>query len=346
MSKTHTVPSTTYKSFDLPDFIEDIPQEYLRMQIAQSFAWRIDVTLVQNVRTLMKAVADEARTSELDTAADMYNALAEQAFAEACFEDIGADSLGPVRAIHELMDLRGPAHAAAAAATRCVLDWKGHLRSYNEPSVSDLFQAQGTMKPRADTIAKITDNAMRAAAMSTTGKDVKLLAEQIIASRLAQERNKLAAMGQAMKAQSGALEQMFNIAMAKAPAGKKQCAFHQVHIETQRSLIAAAIQASQRAVQWAESDNNITGAENTAICVANYKVVAELKKVLVSPRFNAGIDGNAPRVTPMSVRAEPAPLVAPVAAKPKRVRNKKPAVTAAPAATPTQTLADMPSDVL
>ena len=294
MSKTYTVPSTTYKHFDLPDLIENIPQEYLRMQVAQSYAWRVDTMLVQAVRTLFKTVRDDARTSELDTAADLNNALAETAFAEACFEDIGSDSWGPVQAIHELLDLRPRAHTIAREATSGVLDWKGQVRNYIEPNLSDIFHAQGTMKPKGETLVKMKMNANRRAAAVATGKDAIEMAQKLYDRKVAKEKNRLASMGEALKAQAGALETMFNIAVARRPARMPvHLDFHQINLEAQRLLIANTISACERAENWAESDSNISPSENDDICLTSDLTIRELKKVLVSPKFNSGVNGNA-----------------------------------------------------
>lgn len=325
MSKTHTVPSTTYKMFDLPDFIEEIPQEYLRMQVAQSYAWRVDTMIVQAVRVLFKAVRDDARTSELDTAADMNNALAETAFAEACFEDIGSDSWGPVQTIHELVDLRPRAHAIARAATAGVLDWKGQVRTYVEPDISDIFHNQGTMKPKGDTLVKMKMNANRRAAAVATGKEAIEMAQRLYERKVAKEKNRLASMGEALQAQVGALQCMFNIALARRPKRMplNGIEFHQVNLEGQRLLIANTISACERAEDWAESDSNVSPAECDDICLTSDLSVRELKKVLISPRFNTGVDGNAQDSPALRTVVAPAAPTTPKPAPAKPVEAKK-----------------------
>lgn len=369
MSKTHTVaPGTvlsTFKNFDLADYIEEIAQPYLAMQVAQSYAWRIDMMIVSAVRTLFKTVRDEARTSELDTAADMNNAMAETAFAEACFNDIGSDSWGSVRAIHELLDLRPRAHAMARQATGLVLDWKGQTRNYIEPAMSDLFHNQGTMKPKADTLVKMKNSANRRAATVATGKEQIELATKLYERKVAREKGRLASMGEALKAQAGGLETMFNIALQRRPERMPAaCEFYQIDREGQRMLIANTISASERAEDWAESDSNVGERECDDICMASDQLVKELKKVLISPTFNCGVDGNAPtaqtRTIPMIPKVERPAAPVPTPAKPKRAAKpkavpmvakteptpKKPKVVATQLADLGVALKDMTSDVV
>lgn len=367
MSKTHTVPSTTYKTFDLADFIENLPQEYLRMQAAQSYAWRLDTMLVQATRTLFKTVRDDLRTSELDSAADMNNALAETAFAEMAFNDIGSDSCGPVRSIHELLDIRQRAHTIAAACTTAVLDWKGHMRSYQEPDVLDLFDKVGTMKPKASTLAKMQRNASRRAASVATGKDAIEMAQRLMDRKVGRERARLAAMGDALKAQSGGLKCMFDLALKNRPERlPAQCEFHQIDVEHQRLLISNTISACERAEDYAESDSNISDTECDDICLASDLAIRELKKVLVSPRFNCGVDGNgtannayslmvmqrnekfaAQEAEDKAKKAKADKAKATRAEKAKQLKQKvEPVPAKAPAQEPVKALADMPSDVV
>lgn len=367
MSKTHTVPSTTYNRFDLPSFIEDLPQEYLRMQAAQSFAWRLDTMIVQATRQLFKAVRDDLRTSELDSAADMNNALAETAFAEQAFNDICSDSCGPVRAIHELIDLRPRAHAIAAQCTSQVLDWKGNMRTYTEPTISDLFHQVGTMKPKATTLSKMQRNASRRAASVATGKEAVEMAQRLYDRKLGRERARLSAMGEALKSQAGALEVMFELALKHRPERlPTRCEFWAIDQEQQRVLIANAISSLERAEDYAESDSNISDTECDDICIASDLATRELKKVLVSPRFNNGVDGNGTSNTQYSEMimqrnakfaaqeaedkakaAKAAKAKATKAEKAAALKQKKEPVPAkVPATEPAKALADMPSDAL
>ena len=367
MSKTHQVPSTTYNRFDLTSFIEDLPQEYLRMQASQSFAWRLDTMIVQATRQLFKTVRDDLRTSELDSAADMNNALAETAFAEQAFNDIGSDSCGPVRAIHELIDLRPRAHAVARQCTAAVLDWKGNMRNYNEPAISDLFNQVGTMKPKSTTLSKMQRNASRRAAEVATGKDAIEMAQRLYDRKVGRERARLAAMGEALKAQAGALEVMFELALKARPERlPKCCEFYQIDQEQQRVLIANTISALERAEDYAESDSNISDTECDDICIASSLAIKELKKVLVSPRFNNGVDGNGDSNTQYSemvmqrnakfaAREAEDKAKAAKAAKAKAARaekaaalkpKKEPVPAKAPSTEPVKALADMTSDAV
>lgn len=315
MTKTHRLPSgtiqpsTIFKQFDLPEFISELPSAYARMQAAQSYAWRIDITIVQAVRSLFKHVRDEAMTGGLDDAMDYNLALAEQAFAESCFEQIGSDSLGPVRAIHELLDLRESAHDLAYEATRMVLDWKGNLRSYEAPSISDLFHNQGTIKPKATTLARIARVANRSAARVATGKDVAILADKLASKKIAREQARLTGMAEGMKSQAGALEMMFAIAARNRPARmSKQLSFWEIDLESQRTLIAGTKAALERAEDYATSDSNMAESEFDDVCLCVELANETLSKVLRSPRFNSGVDGNAaPTSKVMAVVPKPEP---------------------------------------
>lgn len=300
MSKTHTVPAgtvqptTTFKTFDLNEFINELPSAWLRAEAARGYAWRIDTMLVQVCRTLFKTVRDTAKVGDLDDSADYNNALAEQAFAEETFEEAGSDTAGPVRTLHELLDLRPEAHHLAKEAIRMVLDWKGHLQSYEIPEIADLFKNQGTMKPKAVTLARIERTAKRTAAQNATGKDVEVLAQRLAAKKIKRAQLEAASMSRALKAQTGALEQMYNIALNRRPEkmADKTFAFHEINIETQRTLLVAAIDNLQRADDRATRDSNLSETEYDDISLSCEMAVDKLKEVLRSPRFNCGVDGN------------------------------------------------------
>lgn len=353
MSRTHTVasgtiqPSTTYKSFDLNEFVNELPSAWLRAQIARSYAWRIDTMLVQACRTLFKLVRDEAMTGGLDDASDYNLALAEQAFAEECFGEAGSSTAGPVQTVHELLDLRHEAHAMASEATRQVLDWKGHLQSYDIPEISDLFKNQGTMKPKATTLARIDRMCKRRAAAVATGKDAEILAGRLAAKKIERENMKSASISRALKAQTGALEMMFNIASANRPKKMldRTLHFHQIDIETQRTLVAACMQSLQLAEERALSDSVLSDSEFDDVSLGIELATEELRKVLKSPRFNNGVDGNTttgdkvlsarPTATNPKVKVDTKPLPKPKAApKPKKVKVQvkvEPKPIAAPA---------------
>lgn len=354
MSKTHRVPtgtiapSTTYKTFDLNDFINDLPSAFARMQAAQSYAWRIDTMIVQAVRTLFKACKDTAVVGELDTAADYNNALAEQAFAEQCFLDIGSDSAGPVRTLHEMLDLRPEAHAMAREATRAVLDWKGNMRSYEEPDLASLFEASGTIKPKATTLARMQLLANRSAAKVATGKDLAVMAQKLYTGRVAREKARLAGMQEAMQQQVGALQTMFNVAvdhLNKNNRLEKHHCFHQIDIEHQRTLIVSTKQALARAEEYATSDSNMPDAEFDSVVMVVEMATQELDKVLRSPRFNCGVDGNAPapavRAEKLVPKIERPPIKAPVEPKVKAAAKAAKPKVAKPKPIKVTTLADL-----
>jgi hypothetical protein len=345
MSKNHLVPtgttqpSTTYKTFDLNTFLDELPSAYVRMQALQSYAWRIDTLITQAVRTLFKAVREEAKVGgidSLDTFADYNNALAEQDFAEQCFLEIGSASAGPVTSIHELLDIRAEAHQLAYDATRQVLDWKGNLRTYIIPDLEDVIGTVGTMKPKATTVARINQIATRNASKVATGKDVAILAEKLAAPRLKRESNRLTSMAESLKAQVGAVSMMFNIAVRNRPERmNKSLDFHGINIETQRTLIASAKQALDRAEEFATSDDNMSDNEFDGVTLCVELAKNTLDAVLRSPRFNNGVNGNAtpidytPKPSTLKPKSErpvlPKPLPKPKpakAAKPKTIKAK------------------------
>lgn len=366
MSRTHTVPtgtiqpSTTYKDFDLPDFVQSLPSAWLRAEAARGYAWRIDTMIVQACRTLFRTLRDTCTTGNLDDASDYNLALAEQAFAEETFEEAGSITAGPVRTLHELLDLRPEAHSIARDCIRLVLDWKGHLQSYETPEISDLLKNQGTMKPKASTIARIERSAKRSAARVATGKDVEILAARLAEKKIAHEQMNSAAMSRALKAQTGALEQMFRIALDRRPEKMmdRTLAFHQIDIETQRTLIMATIDTIQRADERAARDSSLSESEYDDVSLSVELSADELKKVLRSPRFNNGVDDNntashkvltTPLVTTKvkvttgsTERKLPKPKAAP---KPKKLQIKAEPKPVAPPAAPAVTTANSMSDI-
>lgn len=321
------IPSTTFAYFDLADSIENIQQDFVRMQVAQSYAWTIDRRIVAAVRELFKTVRDNCRTGSLDDAVDYNNALAEQSFAEAQFNEIGSDSRGPVRTVHELLDIRNNAHVLAATCTRTVLDWKGNLRSYTEPDLMDLFTPNGNMKVRADTVAKIERTA-RYKAHAVAGHDPALekqIQDKLLTTRIASEKVRLSGMRAALSEQVGALQMMFRIVQAKRPAKMpEQHLFHQLHLDLQRELISSAKTAADRAVTFAESDSNVAVEEIDDIVLAAALFGDHLSKVLAAPKFNSGVQMPPQKEQLLPKTNKPAQSTGKKLPTPKKTKTPKP----------------------
>ncbi len=340
--RTHRVPtgtvqpSTTYKSFDLNEFIEALPSAYVRMHAAKSYAWRIDTLIVQACRSLFKEVRENLKVGgndSLDTAADYNLALAEAEFAEFAFDEAGVVSAGPVRTLHEMLDLRAEAHTLAAEASSLVLDWSGKAMRYECPEIESLFSQTGTFKPKAATLARMKLTAERTAAKNATGKDVKAIAEKLFDAKKRREATRLAGMQENLQSQSGAVEMMFNIASKRRPdsLGVREVPFHRCDVETQRTLIASVKQTLQRAIDYAESDQNMSDDEFSGVLICADDATALLDKVLLSPKFNAGVDGNAPvkAIAPLKPEA--------IKPKTKAKRTPKTKVTVTPKVEPLPT---------
>lgn len=274
--------TTSTATFDLFDFIREIPNSDVAAQIAQSVAWRVDTLIQGAARQLFKAVRQDQFDKGIDGLAELTMALKEQSFAETAFEEAGNVVTGPVATIKELMVHREAAHNQAAELTALTIDYQGRPKTYVVPDLDDVFFNEVQLKVKPQTKRRIAMSVeRRAKAYDLDEAETKAQ----IAKRVAREEDKLHDVSQTLQDQSGAVYEMFRQACRvhlDAEVGRE---FHTMDVANQRTLIESAITAADRAEEYAASSNNITDAEFDDICMCVLQTTKQLKLVLNSSRF-------------------------------------------------------------
>lgn len=273
--------TTSTATFDLFDFIREIPNCEVAAQVAQSTAWRIDTLIQGAARQLFKAVRQDQFDKGIDGLAELTMALKEQSFAETAFEEAGNVVTGPVATIKELMVHREAAHNLAADLTALTLDWQDRPKTYVMPDLDDVFFNEAALRVKPQTKRRIAMSVeRRAKAYDLTEDETK---EQV-ARRVQREEDKLKDVGLTLQDQAPAVYEMFRQAYAvhlDAEVGRE---FHTMDVANQKLLIESAITAADRAEEYAASAR-ITDAKFDDICMCVLQTTKQLKLVLNSTRF-------------------------------------------------------------
>lgn len=281
--------STTHQYFDLVEYIRGIKNLDVASQLAQSFAFRVDINIQSAARQLFKLVRAEMHErlleQNIDNLADLTAALGEAAYAERCFNEIGSDATGPVETIRDLMAMRDDIHEMAAELTSYCLDWQGHARQYEVPDLDTRFYEKPKLKVgelekrRAETSMK-----RRAEAYGLSADE----SEQLLAKKIARKENNLREVEDVLTNQAHIVHTMFNLAMSvdlkdfSAADG-----FYKWDLLQQRQCIDACIKAAERVEDYAERDRNMSESQFDDISITVMRVIKDLSGVLKSPRFSA-----------------------------------------------------------
>lgn len=274
--------TTSTATFDLFDFIRDVPNVDVAAQIAQGVAWRIDTLIQGAARQLFKHVREDQLKKGVDGMAELSMALREQAFAEQAFEEAGSATTGPVATIKELMLWREGAHNLAKELVALTCDWQGRPRQYDTPDLDDVFFNEVALRVKPQTKRRIAMSVeRRAKAYDLNEAETKAQ----VAKRIAREEDKLHGISETLQDQAPAVYEMFRQACRvhlDAEVGRE---FHTMAMENQKVLIESAMTAADRTEDNAASSSNLTDAEFDDICMCVLQVNKQLKLVLNSSRF-------------------------------------------------------------
>lgn len=278
-------PTKTHHYFDLFQFIENIHSPEVAAQIASSTAWRIDIMIIGAARQIYKAVKEDLYAAGVDERAELTNALNEKAFAEQSFHEIGSAVTGPVATIKQLSYQREAWQELARRMTELTYDWQGIPNTYKTKDIEDQIFNPGNMKVSNDTKRKLKKGSERIAEAS----DAPELANAIFEKRMARATDKAEDISALMKTQAQGVAFMLDAALrfgeVSTPQGELSPLFSGLPVDIQTQLILNAINAAQRAEEWAADDRKVTDSMYDMICISSLKAVSDLQKVLKAPKF-------------------------------------------------------------
>lgn len=295
MSKTFntTLVAGTNTYFDLHDYVHDITEAYVASHVASSVAWRIDTMLVANARSVFKAAREVLRAREiadtewvdmpsLDANMDFHNAL-QQLFDDRAIA--GATGEDPIDVILDLIGARDSWHAMAKELTS--LREMDSLRGgkpavYEAPELSAVFFAEPNLRVNATTQRRIAISSKRMADAYGLGEDGAKTFEQ---RRMQREEDNLKAQSLRLTEQAGTVYQTFQQVIHVGGDRDKATSFYAYTVGTQDKLLRHAIQAAQRADEWACKERGMSDMEYDRILACVMKVEQDIRKVLKGDRF-------------------------------------------------------------
>lgn len=283
MSKTvnTTLVAGTNTYFDLHDYVHDIMEAYVAAQIAQSTAWRIDTLLVSNARQVFKAVREQMFSDGIDQMAELTMSLQDADFSAQSFADAGLRDEGPIETIRTLAYQRDQWHNLAQGLTSMVNDYSGQPRRYEVPDLETVFFAEPNLRVNTTTTRRIATSSRRMAEAYGLGEEG---AKTFEARRIQREEDNLKAVANRLTEQAGGVWFMYRNVLA---TGNGECAteFYKLPLSVQRTLLANAQQAAQRADDFACKERGMSDMEYDRILACVLKVDADLRKVIGGDRF-------------------------------------------------------------
>lgn len=284
--------STTHAFFDLFDMISEVKEVYVAAQMASSTAWRIDTLIRQQTTSIFKQVREKLQSnpaagSQYDSLQDINNILKEMEFAEHAFADAGLTN-DTLLTLQQLVHQRDQWHSLAKEFVSMTYDYRGNAREYEVPSVDDLFFEKLETKNTANVrISQHLQNRLRTqATRRAEAYDAKEMATELYERKLRREQQNMLDMNAATMDRAPAVFNVFTLVMA-AEVGDVSLNFNGLPVETQRLLIQNAMQAAERADDYAAKERNMTDTEYDNICLCAIGAIKSLRNVLATPKFVA-----------------------------------------------------------
>jgi hypothetical protein len=278
MTRVHTY-------FDLHDYVSKISEARIAAHLAGSTAWKIDQLLASNARQLLKNIRQELfNAGGVDSMAELTIALHESEFAEASFEEQGSSNEGVVENIRWLNAQRDQWHDLAAELVPMTWDWQGNARSYEVPSMDNIFINDRPYKVGQDTQRRMKMSIQRRA--KAYDWDVETQAQRF-ERQLERKADKLVDVKANVDAMAGAAQLMLHLALRSddSSAAERSKEFSALPIEIQRQLMDNAQKAAGNVASWAEDDRSLSDREYDNIDDGCFNVERDIKRVFASPKF-------------------------------------------------------------
>lgn len=283
MSKTFntTLVAGSNLYFDLHEYTHDIPEAYVAAQVAQSTAWRIDTLLVSNARQVFKSIREELYEQGIDQMAELTKSLQDADFSAQSFQEAGLPAEGPIETIRCLAMQRDQWHNLAQALTSMVSDYAGQPRRYDIPDLEQVFFNEPNLRVNVQTARRIGISSKRMADAYGLGDEG---AKTFEARRLQREQDNLKGIANRLVEQAGGVWFMYKNVLTSGE-GDAVTEFYKLPLSVQRTLLANAQSAAQRADDYACKERGMSDMEYDRILACVLKVDADLRKVIGGDRF-------------------------------------------------------------
>lgn len=270
--------------FDLHDYVSTISEARVAAHMAASTAWKFDQLMVQNARQLFKNIRQGLFGNGVDGMAELTQALHEQDFAEASFNEQGSSNEGIIENLRWLNCQRDQWHDLAAELVPMTWDWQGNARTYDIPTLDDAFHNDRPYRVNGDTQRRMKMSIARRAKAYDWDVDQQ---KQRFDRQLERKEEKLVSVKESVDAMAGAAQLMMHLALRSddSSAAERSKEFTALPIELQRLLLDNAQKAAGNVSDWANDDKSLTDREFDDIDDCCFNVERDIKRVFASPRF-------------------------------------------------------------
>lgn len=278
---------STNQSFDLIEYINELPNIELSAQAMQSVAFRIDVLIQSNARAIFKSLRKEEQEKlpiaerTMDKLAEIEASFAELQAADRAFHEAGFDRSSTTRAIKELLAIRDNVNEAAQNLTALTVDWQGNPRKYEPNDLNDLFMMRPNMRISEQEKQRMVDTAKL---MKEHGLAGDLTVDELTAMDVERRKLELERMADTLESQAHIVQNFFILA-EREPMEDVTDSFWLMDLGTQRVLIEAARGALVREIDRAKSNRKLDSMTFMQIVGLGMKAVKKLDEVLRSPKF-------------------------------------------------------------
>lgn len=283
MSKTFS----TNMSFDLIEYIADIPSPEIAAQAMQSVAFRIDVLIQSNTRAVFKQLRKEeqdklsAAENTADRRAEIDAAFAEVAAADQAFHDAGMDRSSLTKNVKDLVAIREIVIEHAKTLTALTRDWKGDPYKFEADDLEDLFHRRPDMKVSTEEKERMYLTAKMMRDIGQIAGDMPV--EKLVAADIERRKTELDRMADTLVSQAPIVANFFQLIMASSV--EATTSFWLMDLGIQSMLIDAARKAVEREVDRAKSNRKLSSLEFMNVLSVGAQTMKKLDEVLRSPKF-------------------------------------------------------------
>lgn len=284
MSKTYS----TYNYFDLIDWVQEIQNPEVAAQAAQALAFRVDLLIQSNARSIFRALREEELNklgAEMQTAnarADLETLFRSVDFAEKTFSEYTDRVAGSVSTLKSLTAMRDKINDMARDLTALTIDWQGNPRVYEPANLDELFLARPDLRitETEQMRTRLTVEQLKAHGILDADADT----EAFMKMEEDRRKDELHRMADTMHRQ-GPITLMF-YEMALTCDGEPTEHFYELDLNVQRLCIDSVNKAIQRVMDRAKSDRRLSTVEFMALVGNSIASMKTLNDVLRSPRFS------------------------------------------------------------
>lgn len=313
MSRTFLITSSGAASFDLPDYLSNIPQLELQAHMQRNLVDSVDFIIKSAVYSAYRYIKTELLDTTNAAASEIAHAVKEMELSETTFFEQGSGRPSMIATMQHLMKLR-PAFIEAAQETTKLVDARRSVASdlwaqsvqrdiWRPLDIEEQFQ-KPTFRVSNDTVAKVRYSVNKAA------KEFNLSQEEVNAklrARMAQLEAQNVVSEQAMQNLAPVYATLFNTLLhcdvsalevtetrgdghstKDNPDRKIHVATHTfstLPVNIRSALISKSVDTSEVWRGWQAKDRHISVDEYTALDLVVDTVQRDLRNVLASPAY-------------------------------------------------------------